>query len=173
MSSADFDNLIDSLLSTYLPPHSVALQHEISAQKLALSSLQTEHNKLLVAFRRSETRAGALERKHAVWDTEILSLVEDKTRLQHRVRVLEVDFEDLESKNDDCLKMASDERNQFAKILRKAGDLERKGLEDVKKWKRREKELEAKIEVLMTKEDKEPTPSVAKLSETHQEVDEE
>ncbi|RQM08216.1 hypothetical protein DH86_00000668 [Scytalidium sp. 3C] len=73
---------VGSSSESALREHAAALQHEISVQKMALSSLQAEHDKLLAAFLRSQTRASALEKKHAALRAEI-------RRLQHRCAEIE------------------------------------------------------------------------------------
>jgi hypothetical protein len=80
-----------------------ALQHEISVQKIAFSSLQGEHDKLLAAYSRSQTRASALEKKHNVSDAEIISLTEEKLRLQAQVVDLGGDVKGLSRRNASAL----------------------------------------------------------------------
>ncbi|KAF7853552.1 uncharacterized protein EAF02_011857 [Botrytis sinoallii] len=99
-----------------LQVHTAALQHEVSIQKIALSSLQSEHDKLLAAFSRSQSRASALEKKHEVSDIEIFSLTEEKTRLHAQVLELEGDVEDLAKSRDTYRQAAVQEGAQYVEI---------------------------------------------------------
>jgi hypothetical protein len=144
----------------YLPPigpshstdaiqaHSAALQHEVSVQKIALSSLQGEHDKLLAAFSRSQTRASALEKKHAVSDSEIISLSEEKMRLQTQVIELERDVEELSRTRDECRQAAVQEGAQYVEIVKKATQLEELAAEERKSWSKMKTEMEQTIEAL-------------------------
>lgn len=144
----------------YLPPigaahtadaihaHAAALQHEVSVQKIALSSLQGEHDKLLAAFSRSQTRASALEKKHAVSDSEIISLSEEKMRLQTQVIELERDVEELSRTRDECRQAAVQEGAQYVEIVKKASQLEELAAEERKTWSKMKAEMEQTIEAL-------------------------
>ena len=146
--------------STYLPPiasahgpdalqaHTAALQHEVSVQKIALSSLQGEHDKLLAAFSRSQARASALEKRHAVSDTEIIGLSEEKLRLQAQVIELERDTEELSRSRDEYRQAAVQESAQYVEIVKKASRLEEMAAEERKEWNKLKAELEARIEAL-------------------------
>ncbi len=153
-------SLHQSSPGTYLPPigaahtadaiqaHSAALQHEVSVQKIALSSLQGEHDKLLAAFSRSQTRASALEKKHAVSDSEIISLSEEKMRLQTQVVELERDVEELSRTRDECRQAAVQEGAQYVEIVKKASQLEELAAEERKTWSKMKAEMEQTIEAL-------------------------
>lgn len=153
--------LHQSTLSGYLPPigsaqtpdsalqaHTQALQHEVSVQKIAFSSLQGEHDKLLAAYSRSQTRASALEKKHNVSDAEIISLTEEKLRLQAQVIDLERDVEDLSRSRDECRQSAVQEGAQYVEIVRRATQLEERTAEERKSWGILKTEMEKKIEAL-------------------------
>ncbi|KAL2074817.1 hypothetical protein VTL71DRAFT_8596 [Oculimacula yallundae] len=147
-------------MSSYLPPiapvhspdplqaHASALQHEVSVQKIALSSLQDEHNNLLAALKRSQTRAIALEKKHTVSDTEIISLTEEKLRLQTQVIELERDVEELQRSRDEFRQAAVQEGAQYVEIVKRASRLEEVAGEERKGWNRMKLEMEQKIEAL-------------------------
>ncbi|RDW71113.1 hypothetical protein BP6252_07676 [Coleophoma cylindrospora] len=128
--------------------HTAALQHEVSVQKIALSSLQGEHDKLLAAFSRSQTRATALEKKHAVSDGEIINLTEEKLRLQQQLTELEKDVEDMTKSRDEYRQSAVLESAQYIDIVKKASHLEALAGEEKKEWNRLKAEMEAKIESL-------------------------
>lgn len=146
--------------NTYLPPigsthspdalqaHSAALQHEVSVQKIALASLQGEHNKLLAAFSRSQTRASALEKKHQVSDTEIISLTEEKLRLQSQVTDLEKDIEELARSRDEYRQAAVQGGAQYVEMIKKASRLEEMADEERKSWALLKTEMERRIESL-------------------------
>lgn len=131
-----------------LQAHSAALQHEVSVQKIALSSLQGEHDKLLAAFSRSQTRASALEKKHAVSDSEIISLSEEKMRLQTQVIELERDVEELSRTRDECREAAVQEGKQYVEIVKKASQLEELAAEERKSWTKMKAEMEQTINAL-------------------------
>ena len=150
--------------NNYLPPitaapssdsalrdHTAALQHEVSVQKIALSSLQGEHDKLLAAFSRSQTRASALEKKHAVSDSEIISLTEEKLRLQAQVIELERDVEELARSRDESRQAAVQEGSQYVEIVKKASRLEEIAGEERKNWKKEKEDMKRKIEALKAK----------------------
>lgn len=156
-------NLHQASLNTYLPPigsthspdalqaHSAALQHEVSVQKIALASLQGEHNKLLAAFSRSQTRASALEKKHQVSDTEIISLTEEKLRLQSQVTELEKDIEELARSRDEYRQAAVQGGAQYVEMIKKASRLEEMADEERKAWAQLKTEMEQRIESLMAR----------------------
>ncbi|TGO45910.1 hypothetical protein BCON_0356g00050 [Botryotinia convoluta] len=131
-----------------LQVHTAALQHEVSIQKIALSSLQSEHDKLLAAFSRSQSRASALEKKHEVSDIEIFSLTEEKTRLHAQVLELEADVEDLAKSRDTYRQAAVQEGAQYVEIVRMASQLEEKTGEERKNWNKLRLEMEQRIEQL-------------------------
>jgi chromosome segregation ATPase len=134
--------------SDAIQAHSAALQHEVSVQKIALSSLQGEHDKLLAAFSRSQTRAAALEKKHAVSDSEIISLSEEKMRLQTQVVELERDVEELSRTRDEFRQAAVQEGAQYVEIVKKASQLEELAAEERKSWSKMRAEMEKTIEAL-------------------------
>jgi chromosome segregation ATPase len=120
----------------------------VSVQKIALSSLQSEHDKLLAAFSRSQTRASALEKKHAVSDSEIISLSEEKMRLQAQVIELEHDVEELTRTRDEFRQAAVQEGAQYVEIVKKASQLEEFAAEERKTWSKLRAEMERTIETL-------------------------
>lgn len=154
-------SLHQSTASHHLPPitstrspdfaleeHSAALQHEVSVQKLALTSLQGEHDKLLAAFSRSQLRASALEKKHAVSDGEIISLTEEKMRLQIQVVELERDVDELSRSRDQFRQAAVQEGAQYVEIVKKASRLEEMAGEERKQWAKLKDDMERRIESL-------------------------
>jgi len=152
---------VSHTIDNYLPPlaapraseaalreHAAALQHEVSLQKMALSSLQGEHDKLLAAFSRSQTRASTLEKKHAVSDNEIISLTEEKLRLQTQVMDLERDVDELSRSRDEFRQAAVQEGAQYIEIVNKAGRLEEMRAGETRAWNRIKEDMERKIAAL-------------------------
>lgn len=133
-----------------LREHAAALQHEVSIQKMALSSLQGEHDKLLAAFSRSQTRATTLEKKHAVSDNEIINLTEEKLRLQAQVMDLERDVEEVSRSRDEFRQSAVQESAQYIEIVNKASRLEQLRADEQRAWNQMREEMERKIEMLST-----------------------
>lgn len=133
---------------TALREHAAALQHEVSLQKIALSSLQGEHDKLLAAFSRSQTRASTLEKKHAVSDNEIMNLTEEKLRLQAQVMDLEREVEELSRSRDGFRQAAVEEGAQYIEIVNKASQLEEMRTGETRAWNRTKEEMERKITAL-------------------------
>lgn len=131
-----------------LQAHTAALQHEVSTQKIALSSLQSEHDKLLAALSRSKLRANALEKKHVVADTEIINLSEDRIRLQNQVTELERDVEELTRSRDDARQSAVREASQYVEIVSQATKLEQMAMEERKTWEKLKAEMEVSIAAL-------------------------
>lgn len=131
-----------------LEVYCAALQHEISVQKIALVSLQGEHDKLLAAFSRSQTRASVLEKQHAVSDVEIINLTEQKITLQTQVMQLERDVEELSRARDEYRQAAVQEGAQYVEIVKKASQLEEIAGEERKSWNKIKGDLERKGEQL-------------------------
>ncbi len=150
--------LHQSTQNTFLPPiaatsdahqaHSASLQHEVALQKIALSSLQDEHDKLLAAFTRSRIRAETLEKKYEVSDNEIISLTEEKLRLQSQVIELERSVAELGRSRDGFRQAAVQEGAQYVEIVKKATRLEKLALEEKKSWNRLKAEMEQRIKEL-------------------------
>lgn len=166
-------------VNTYLPSmthsadalqaHSTALQHEVALQKIALASLQDEHNELLQAFSRSQIRANTLEKKHSDADSEIISLTEEKLRLQSQVIDLERSVKDLARSRDEFRQAAVQEGAQYVQIVEKASRLEQVAAEERKSWNRLKVEMEERIEELSvgTKQTHGTAPADGSISAAH------
>lgn len=128
-----------------LQAHSRALQHEVSLQKIALASLQGEHDKLLQAFTRSQIRANTLEKEHATADSEIISLTGEKLRLQSQVIELERSVKDLTRSRDGFREAAVREGAQYLEIIRKASRLEELAGQERESWRKLKTEMEQRI----------------------------
>ena len=115
--------------------HLQDLQHQLSTKSLAYQILQGEHEKLMAALTRSQTRCGALDKKSQVSDTEINNLSEDKIRLQSDMEVLEQQVEDLQQSRDDAFKQSVSSGSQYMQIMAMSSKLQAQSAADLKKWK--------------------------------------
>lgn len=141
--------------STYLPPitaipdahqaHSATLQHEVSLQKIALSSLQDEHDRVLAAYTRSKLRAETLEKKQGSSESEIISLTEEKLRLQTQVIELERSVQELSRSRDEFREAAVKENAQYVIVVKNATRLGQLAEEEKESWKRTRTEMEQRI----------------------------
>jgi hypothetical protein len=134
--------------STAIQAHTAALQHEVSVKKYALQTLQGEHDKLLAALRRSQTRARALEEKQVASDLEINTLAEERVRLLTQVQELEQSIADVSKSRDDFRQAAVKGGAQYVKIVRMASQLEIMAGEERREWKRKLEENKATIDAL-------------------------
>jgi chromosome segregation ATPase len=89
-----------------------------------------------------------LEKKHAVSDSEIISLSEEKMRLQTQVIELERDVEELSRTRDECRQAGVQEAAQYVEIVKKASQLEELAAEERKSWSKMKAEMEQTIEAL-------------------------
>ncbi|KAI9795721.1 MAG: hypothetical protein M1835_005284 [Candelina submexicana] len=128
--------------------HFQDLQHQVSTKTLALQTLQREHDTLLSAFSRSQTRCATLDRKFQVSDAEINNLTEDRLRLQASVEGLESQVEDLIKSRDEARKQSVANGGQYMKILAMASKLEAQESADRKRWKSEKADLEDRIKTL-------------------------
>lgn len=133
---------------TAIQAHTAALQHEVSVKKYALQTLQSEHDKLLAAFRRSQTRARALEEKQVASDLEINTLAEERVRLLTQVQELEQSIADVSKSRDEFRQAAVKGGAQYVKIVRMASQLEMMAGEERREWKRKLEENKATIDAL-------------------------
>merc|ERR1712098_792814 len=81
-------------------------------------------------------------------DTEIISLTEEKLRLQSQVVELERDGEELARSRDEFRQAAVQEGAQYVEIVRRASRLEEVAGEERKGWNKLKFEMEQKIEAL-------------------------
>jgi len=134
--------------SAAIQAHTAALQHEVSVKKYALQTLQGEHDKLLAALRRSQTRARALEEKQVASDLEINTLAEERVRLLTQVQELEQSIADVSKSRDEFRQAAVKGGAQYVKIVRMASQLEMMAGEERREWKRKLEENKATIDAL-------------------------
>jgi hypothetical protein len=134
--------------STAIQAHTAALQHEVSVKKYALQTLQGEHDKLLAALRRSQTRARTLEEKQVASDLEINTLAEERVRLLTQVQELEQSIADVSKSRDEFRQAAVKGGAQYVKIVRMASQLEMMAGEERREWRRKLEESKATIDTL-------------------------
>ncbi|KAL6247981.1 hypothetical protein RBB50_005329 [Rhinocladiella similis] len=115
--------------------HLQDLQHQISTKTLALQTLQREHDQLLAAFSRSQIRCTALDKKAQVSDHEIITLTEDKIRLQQQVDVLEAQVHELTKARDEVTQQSTADGAQWRQIMAMSSQLQIKGAEDARRFK--------------------------------------
>lgn len=137
--------------TTALQAHTAALQHEVSVKKYALQTLQSEHDKLLAALRRSQTRAHTLEEKQVNTDLEVNSLSEERVRLLTQISELEQTIAEISKTRDEFRQAAVKEGSQYVKIVRMASRLEMMAGDERKEWKRQMAESKTRIEAFEAK----------------------
>ena len=114
--------------------HLQELQHQLSTKSLAHQILQGEHDKLLAAFSRSQTRCATLDKKSKVSDQEINDLAEDRGRLQSVVDGLEQQVEELQVSRDKAWRESARSGKQYAEMMEQGMQLQMRGLDELKKW---------------------------------------
>lgn len=123
-------------MSGAVPPavatHTATLQHEVSVKAYALQTLQQEHDKLLAALSRSQTRSRALEEKQVVADNEVNVLSEDRNRLMDRIAELENEVSEVREARDEYRNAGVKEGKQYVEIVRMASRLELMAAEERK-----------------------------------------
>lgn len=112
--------------------HTATLQHEVSVKAYALQTLQQEHDKLLAALSRSQTRSRALEEKQVVADNEVNVLSEDRNRLMDRIAELEKEVSEVSEARDEYRNAGVKEGKQYVEIVRMASRLELMAAEERK-----------------------------------------
>lgn len=115
--------------------HLQELQHQLSTKSLAHQILLGEHEKLLAAFSRSQTRCATLDKKSQVSDLEINELAEERSRLQNQIETLEQQVSELQQDRDDALKQSALNGSQYMQIMSMSSKLQAQSLLDAKKWK--------------------------------------
>ena len=115
--------------------HLQDLQHQLSTKSLAHQILQGEHEKLLAAYSRSQTRCASLDKKSQVSDTEISNLTEDRLRLQSQIEILEQQVEELQQSRDEAHKQSVANGSQYMQIMSMSSRLQAQSAVDLKKWK--------------------------------------
>ncbi|MCJ1478511.1 hypothetical protein MMC13_007191 [Lambiella insularis] len=137
-SSSQFPPPLSPSFSGSRSPHTAHLrdlQNQLSTKSLAHQILQGQHDKLLAAYSRSQTRCATLDRKSQVSDTEITNLIEDRIRLQAQIDALDVQVDVLQQSRDEAHKQSVANGAQYMQIIGKSSRLQAQGAADMKKWK--------------------------------------
>ncbi|OBT64078.1 hypothetical protein VE03_06711 [Pseudogymnoascus sp. 23342-1-I1] len=134
--SPSISSFSSGAVSGAVPPavatHTATLQHEVSVKAYALQTLQQEHDKLLAALSRSQTRSRALEEKQVVADNEVNVLSEDRNRLMDRIAELEKEVSEVSEARDEYRNAGVKEGKQYVEIVRMASRLELMAAEERK-----------------------------------------
>ena len=104
--------------------HLQDLQHSLSVKSLALQTLQREHDSLLQSLERQRTKSATLEKKFEVSDAEIISLSNEKDRLEETVEMLESQLEKMRNDRDEVRRANSESAAQYLRIVEMAGRLQ-------------------------------------------------
>ena len=131
--------------------HLQELQHQLSTKSLAHQILQGEHDKLLAAYSRLQTRCATLDKKSQVSDNEINNLVEDRIRLQIQADALEVQVEELQQSRDEAHKQSVANGSQYMQIMGMSSRLQAQAAADLKKWKTDRDEWQREKESLLSR----------------------
>ncbi|KAI9886734.1 MAG: suppressor of los1-1 [Watsoniomyces obsoletus] len=106
------------------PTHLQDLQHQVSKKTLALQTLGKEHERLLSAYSRSQTRCAVLERKSCVADSELDNVMEEAMDLRFRLEMAETQVTKLEMQLNAAQSEKSEMRDQYGKIVAGASELQ-------------------------------------------------
>ncbi|KKY18398.1 putative spx domain-containing protein [Phaeomoniella chlamydospora] len=131
--------------------HLQDLQHEVSKKTLALTTLRKEHEALLAAYGRQQTRCTTLEKKTRVSDNEINDLTEERIRLQTQVEMLESQVEDLIRVREEAHKQSVANSAQYMQIMTMSSKLQAQGAEEARMWKLEREQWEKEKSVFIKK----------------------
>ena len=111
------------------------LERQIGNKSLALTNLQREHDQLLLAYSRLQSRCEALDKKSLISDNEVEALTEDKSQLQSQVEAFESQVEELITARDEAQKQMAASGAQYMRILNMSSRLQAQGVEDARRYK--------------------------------------
>ena len=132
------------------------LQHRLSVVQLELETLQSEHARLCAALQRSQARALVLEKKNTAYSEENDTLNAERDRYQMLYETVEDQLSEITTSRDEYRRQAVAGGGQYTSILEMATRLERKGVEDRRRWKEEKDGLEReKLELQKTITEKE------------------
>ena len=145
-------NPLSSILLPIVPSlagssaHLQDLQQQINTRSLAFDALQREHQNLLLAFSRSQSRVAILDKNAAAYEIKIKELNEDRVGLQIRVEAFEAQMQELQKTREDAHNQSITKGAQYMKIVAMSSKLQAQGASDSQKWKaeREQWELETK-----------------------------
>ncbi|KAK6537829.1 hypothetical protein TWF694_010731 [Orbilia ellipsospora] len=121
------------------------LQHKLSTKSLALETLQKEHDRLLGAYSRQQTRSAAIQKKCTVADAEIVSLSAERDRLQDALEQSEAQVQELTDQRDIINKRLVARVKEYSNIVQLASQMESLSVLELKRWKDRDAMLRSRI----------------------------
>ncbi|KAF3910104.1 hypothetical protein AA313_de0203457 [Arthrobotrys entomopaga] len=121
------------------------LQHKLSTKTLALETLQKEHDRLLGAYSRQQTRSAAIQKKCTVADAEIVSLSAERDRLQDALEQSEAQVQELTDQRDIINKRLVARVKEYSNIVQLASQMESLSVLELKRWKDRDAVLRSRI----------------------------
>jgi hypothetical protein len=99
------------------------LQHQLSVKTLAHNTLHSEYQVLVQRLERQRIKCSTLERKFEVSDAEIVSLSNERERLEQIIELMTKQMKDLEKSRDEARKRSSEASAQYLRIVEMAGKL--------------------------------------------------
>lgn len=115
--------------------HLQELQQQIDTRTLAFETLQREHQNLLSAFSRSQSRAATLDKKFIASEAEIHDLNDGRIRLQAQIEALEAQVQEIQQIREDAHTQSVTEGAQYMQIMAMSSKLQAQGASDSQKWK--------------------------------------
>ena len=125
--------------------HLQDLQRQVSTKTLALQTLQEEHDRILAALSRAQSRCGTLEKRSQASDNEIGSLSEERSKLQMQADALDGQVEELTRARDEAREQSVIKGAQYLKIVAMASQLEARGAADNRRWKAEKAAMERRL----------------------------
>lgn len=121
--------------SAALMAHLQDLQNRIDTRTLAYETLQREHQNLLSAFTRSQTRIAALDKESSTTNSEIRNMHDERAKLEAHIESLEAQVRDIQQSRDDAHAQSIAKGAQYMHIMAMSTKLEAQGASDSQKWK--------------------------------------
>ena len=115
--------------------HLQELQQQIDTRTLAFETLQREHQNLLSAFSRSQSRVATLDKKFIASEAEINELNDGRARLQAQIEALEAQVQEIQQIREDAHMKSITEGAQYMQIMAMSSKLQAQGASDSQKWK--------------------------------------
>lgn len=115
--------------------HLQELQQQIDTRTLAFETLQREHQNLLSAFSRSQSRIATLDQKFIASEAEINDLNDGRVRLQAQIETLEAQVQEVQQIREEAHTQSITEGAQYMQIMAMSSRLQAQGASDTQKWK--------------------------------------
>lgn len=115
--------------------HLHELQQQIDTRTLAFETLQREHQNLLSAFSRSQSRVAMLDKKFVASEAEISDLNDGRLKLQAQIEALEAQVQEIQQIREDAHTQSITEGAQYMQIMAMSSKLQAQGASDSQKWK--------------------------------------